>query len=118
VGGAPLSGGPGGRADAAVPQPSVRLPLRPRAGREPPGGGEGRAVDSGREAVALTAVGAAERVRGMALEAGSALAGSPRPEPIPPAVLVDWLAAGMGADMDWLAERAAARLEPRRLLPD
>ena len=75
-------------------------------------------MDSGREAVALTAVVPAERVRAMALEAGFDLCGFARPDPIHPAVLLDWLAAGMGADMDWLGERAADRLEPRRLLPD
>jgi len=75
-------------------------------------------VDSGRDPIALTDLVPAERVRALALEAGFDLCGFARPEPIPPAVLVDWLAAGMGADMDWLAERAADRLDPRRLLPD
>ena len=75
-------------------------------------------MDSGRDAVALTAVVPAEQVRALAFEAGFDLCGFARPEPIPAPVLLDWLAAGMGADMDWLAERAADRLDPRRLLPD
>jgi epoxyqueuosine reductase len=75
-------------------------------------------VDSGRDAVALSAVASAERVRVLALEAGFDLCGFARPEPIPPAALLDWLAAGMAADMDWLAQRAADRLDPLRLLPD
>ena len=75
-------------------------------------------MDSGREAGALTAVASAEQVRALALEAGFDLCGFARPEPIPPAVLLDWVAAGMAADMDWLAERAADRLDPRRLLPE
>jgi len=74
-------------------------------------------VDLGREVGALTSVVPAERVRAMALEAGFDLCGFARPEPIPAPVLLEWLAAGMGADMDWLAERAADRLDPRRLLP-
>lgn len=74
-------------------------------------------MDLGREVGALTSVVPAERVRAMALEAGFDLCGFARPEPIPAPVLLEWLAAGMGADMDWLAERAADRLDPRRLLP-
>jgi len=75
-------------------------------------------VDSGRDAVSLTPVVPAARLRALALEAGFDLCGFARPEPIPAPVLLDWLAAGMGADMDWLAERAADRLDPRRLLPE
>jgi epoxyqueuosine reductase len=75
-------------------------------------------VDSGRDPVALTAVASAERVRALALEAGFDLCGFARPDPIPPSALLDWLAAGMAADMDWLAERAADRLDPLRLLPE
>ncbi|MGZ5958383.1 MAG: tRNA epoxyqueuosine(34) reductase QueG [Myxococcaceae bacterium] len=74
-------------------------------------------MDPGRDSVALTAVASAARVRTLALEAGFDLCGFARPEPIPAPVLLDWLAAGMAADMDWLAERAADRLDPRRLLP-
>jgi len=75
-------------------------------------------VDSGRDSVSLTPVVPAARLRELALEAGFDLCGFARPEPIPGSVLLDWLAAGMGADMDWLAERAADRLDPRRLLPE
>jgi epoxyqueuosine reductase len=77
-------------------------------------------VDSGRDrdAVALNGVASAERVRALALEAGFDLCGFARPEPIPPAALLDWLAAGMAADMDWIGARAADRLDPRRLLPE
>ena len=75
-------------------------------------------MDSGRDAVALSAVASAGRVRALALEAGFDLCGFARPEPIPSAALLDWLAAGMAADMDWLAERAADRLDPLRLLPE
>ena len=74
-------------------------------------------MDSGRDLVTLNPV-AADRVRGLALEAGFDLCGFARPEPIPAPVLLDWLAAGMAADMDWLGERAADRLDPLRLLPD
>ncbi len=74
-------------------------------------------MDSGRDSVALTAVASAARVRALALAAGFDLCGFARPEPIPAPVLLDWLEAGMAADMDWLAERAADRLDPRRLLP-
>jgi epoxyqueuosine reductase len=74
-------------------------------------------VDSGRDTFALTPVVPAARLRALALEAGFDLCGFARPEPIPTPVLLDWLAAGMAADMDWLAERAADRLDPRRLLP-
>jgi epoxyqueuosine reductase len=59
----------------------------------------------------------AERVRSLALEAGFDLVGFARAEPLPPRTLLDWLEAGMAADMDWMAERAADRLDPRRLLP-
>jgi len=75
-------------------------------------------VDSGRDAVALTALAPAGRVRALALEAGFDLCGFARPEPIPPSALLDWLAAGMAADMDWLSARAADRLDPLRLLPE
>lgn len=56
-------------------------------------------------------------VRAMALDAGFDLCGFARAEPIPPEVLTSWLEAGMAADMDWMAERAADRLDVRRLLP-
>lgn len=59
----------------------------------------------------------AARVRTLALEAGFHLVGFARAEALPPRTLLDWLEAGMAADMDWMAERAADRLDPRRLLP-
>jgi len=77
-------------------------------------------VDSGRDrdALPLTGVAPSARVRALALEAGFDLCGFARPEPIPPTALLEWLSAGMAADMDWIAERAADRLDPRRLLPE
>jgi epoxyqueuosine reductase len=59
----------------------------------------------------------AARVRSLALEAGFHLVGFARAEALPPRTLLDWLEAGMAADMDWMTERAADRLDPRRLLP-
>jgi epoxyqueuosine reductase len=43
--------------------------------------------------------------------------GFARAEPIPAETLTAWLEAGMDADMDWMAERAADRLDVSRLLP-
>ena len=57
-------------------------------------------------------------VRTLALQAGFDLCGFARPEAIPGTALLDWLAAGMAADMDWLGARALDRLDPQRLLPD
>ena len=74
-------------------------------------------MDSGRDAGALRAVAPAARLHALALQAGFDLCGFARPEPVPAPALLDWLAAGMAADMDWLAERAADRLDPLRLLP-
>ena len=74
-------------------------------------------MDPGQGALALK-VAPAARVRALALEAGFDLVGFARPEPIPAGTLMDWLAAGLAADMDWMAARAADRLDPRRLLPD
>jgi epoxyqueuosine reductase len=59
----------------------------------------------------------AARVRSLAQRAGFHLVGFARAEPLPERTLLDWLEAGMAADMDWMAERAADRLDPRRLLP-
>jgi epoxyqueuosine reductase len=59
----------------------------------------------------------AARVRALALSAGFDLVGFAPAEPLPPRTLLDWLEAGMAADMDWMAERAADRLDPTRLLP-
>src|SRR5688572_4914007 len=53
----------------------------------------------------------------MAKEAGFDQSGVARAAPIPSAVLGDWLASGMAADMDWMAARAAERLDPARVLP-
>jgi epoxyqueuosine reductase len=60
---------------------------------------------------------ASARVRGLALAAGFDLVGFARAEALPARTLLDWLEAGMAADMDWMVERAADRLDPRRLLP-
>lgn len=59
----------------------------------------------------------AARLRELGLGAGFHLVGFARAEPLPPQTLGDWLAAGMAADMDWMAERAAERLDPGLLLP-
>ncbi|MDX2012692.1 MAG: tRNA epoxyqueuosine(34) reductase QueG, partial [Myxococcaceae bacterium] len=53
----------------------------------------------------------------MARAAGFDLVGLARAEPIPPGVLGDWLAQGHHADLDWMAERVAERLDVTRLLP-
>ena len=54
---------------------------------------------------------------GFARAAGFDLAGFSRPDPIPPESLSEWLEAGHAADMDWMAERLADRLDVSRLLP-
>jgi epoxyqueuosine reductase len=72
-------------------------------------------VDSRGEAQAVT-VASAAALESLARQAGFDLCGFARAEPIPPRALLDWLAAGMAADMDWLAARAEDRLDPRRLL--
>jgi epoxyqueuosine reductase len=59
-----------------------------------------------------------DEVRALAAGAGFDLCGFARPDPIPPHVLGDWLAAGMCADMDWMRTRAAERLDVRRTLPN
>jgi len=56
-------------------------------------------------------------VQGLAREAGFDLCGVARAEPIPARTLTEWLEAGMAADMDWMAERAADRLDVSRVLP-
>ena len=73
-------------------------------------------MDSRGEAQAVT-VASAAALASLAHQAGFDLCGFARAEPIPPRTLLDWLAAGMAADMDWLEERAEDRLDPRRLLP-
>lgn len=59
----------------------------------------------------------AEAVHAAALRSGFDLCGFARAEPLPPDFLAQWLEAGMAADMDWMAERAADRLDVSRLLP-
>jgi epoxyqueuosine reductase len=56
-------------------------------------------------------------VRTLAREAGFDLCGFARATPIPASTLTDWLEAGMAADMDWMGERLAERLDVRVLLP-
>jgi len=58
-----------------------------------------------------------DALEALAHAAGFDLVGFARAEPIPPEHLGEWLAAGMDADMDWLSERAADRLDVTRLLP-
>lgn len=53
----------------------------------------------------------------LARQVGFDLVGYTRAEPIPARVLTDWLEAGHAADMDWMAERAAERLDVSLLLP-
>lgn len=48
---------------------------------------------------------------------GFDLVGFARAEPIPPEALYSWLEAGYAADMDWMRERAAERLDVSQLLP-
>ncbi|HZN91730.1 MAG TPA: tRNA epoxyqueuosine(34) reductase QueG [Myxococcales bacterium] len=55
-------------------------------------------------------------LRALAAEAGFDLCGFARADPIPGEALVSWLEAGMDADMDWMRERVAERLDVRRLL--
>jgi epoxyqueuosine reductase len=59
----------------------------------------------------------ASRLRQHALDAGFDLVGFARAEPIDAAVLGDWLSQGLHADLDWMAERVAERLDVSRLLP-
>lgn len=69
-------------------------------------------MDSGQE---LTLPSAA--IHALALEAGFDLCGFARAERIPSEHLMDWLAAGFAADMDWMAERPDERLDIRRKWP-
>ncbi|MFZ5469778.1 MAG: tRNA epoxyqueuosine(34) reductase QueG [Myxococcota bacterium] len=59
-----------------------------------------------------------QRVAALAKESAFDLCGFARAEPIPPAALLEWLEAGMDADMDWMGARAADRLDVGRLLPN
>ena len=56
-------------------------------------------------------------LRDEALRAGFDLCGFARAEPIPPKALGEWLEAGYAADLDWMKERYAERLDVSRLLP-
>jgi epoxyqueuosine reductase len=69
-------------------------------------------VDAG-ETLILSAA----TVTGWAKEAGFELVGFARAEPIPPRALSEWLEAGFDADLDWMKERLADRLDVGRLLP-
>ena len=53
----------------------------------------------------------------LAKRAGFELVGFARAEPIPGAVLLDWLAEGHHADLDWMARRVEERLDVTKLLP-
>lgn len=53
----------------------------------------------------------------LARRAGFELVGFARAEPIPGSVLLDWLAAGHHADLDWMAQRVDERLDVTKLLP-
>jgi epoxyqueuosine reductase len=57
------------------------------------------------------------RLTGWAREAGFELVGFARAEPIPPRALTEWIAAGFDADLDWMKERLAERLDIRKLFP-
>ena len=53
----------------------------------------------------------------MARRAGFELVGFAKAEPITGEVLLDWLAAGHHADLDWMAQRMDERLDVTKLLP-
>ena len=53
----------------------------------------------------------------LAKRAGFELVGFAKAEPIPGAVLLDWLAEGHHADLDWMAQRVDERLDVTKLLP-
>jgi epoxyqueuosine reductase len=59
----------------------------------------------------------AARLERLALDAGFELCGFARAEPIPPEHLCAWLEAGFAADLDWMKERVAERLDVGVLLP-
>ncbi|MBJ6759545.1 tRNA epoxyqueuosine(34) reductase QueG [Myxococcaceae bacterium JPH2] len=56
-------------------------------------------------------------LRELAQQVGFDLVGFARAEPIPPESLLSWVEAGYAADMDWMGERAAERLDVSILLP-
>jgi epoxyqueuosine reductase len=55
-------------------------------------------------------------VRAAALDCRFTLVGLARAQPLDPAPLERWLAAGYAADMDWMARRMPERLDPTRVL--
>ncbi len=57
------------------------------------------------------------KVRELAISAGFDLVDFARAEPIDAAVLNDWLSNGFHAELDWMSERVAERLDVRTLLP-
>lgn len=57
------------------------------------------------------------QLRELARMVGFDLVGFARAEPIPRAFLMEWLESGYAADMDWMGERAAERLDVTKLLP-
>jgi epoxyqueuosine reductase len=62
--------------------------------------------------------GAATQLIALAKAAGFELVGLARAAPIDPRVLGEWLEQGFHADLDWMAERTAERLDVSVLLPD
>ncbi len=57
------------------------------------------------------------RLAALARAAGFELVGFARAEPVPAAVLRDWLAAGYHADLDWMSARVAELLDVGTLFP-
>jgi epoxyqueuosine reductase len=58
-----------------------------------------------------------DEVRAAARACGFPLAGIARADPLAPAPLRRWLAAGHAADMHWMEKNAEDRLDPARVLP-
>lgn len=59
----------------------------------------------------------APEVAALARSVGFELVGFAKAEPIEPRVLLDWLAAGHHADLDWMSKNVAERLDVTRLFP-
>lgn len=57
------------------------------------------------------------RLRALAIGAGFDLVGFARATPIDARVLGDWLEQGFHADLDWMSERVAERLDVSKLVP-